>query len=646
MILNSRAANPRATRLASLSLRYSVTGVASILLLLVVLTAPALAGDTSTPRLLKLDEPLPSERPAAEALFVQRVGADEALVRVVYSDDARRQLGERQIAFGALVLHDDGTGADDRAGDGVFHGAVRLDVEALRAKAEHERAAAADGRLRVTYTASSRAASGAVEPFDLDGYLAGQWVEVRRSTIVSPSGAVDAGGRTLDGATTSPLVVPGTSPFQDEVLMIRFPPVIDDPSRTFEPCTGAGTPGGPWTFGHLMRELSVDLGVPVSTLAEDWVSQWLVPHVINTFPVPARNSIQSLIDDWRADSNGGVVAGPLDVDIAPFRLLAIVPRIDLRQLTATATNPFKGPFVNAGEARFVFGVVVPAHYPRSAGAFPAAPGPAGCGLLPFTVIFEYGVGFTTCRDVKSWATDWAKLDSLGFGSAAYLNHLEGLTKLFTNAGRPAHLNQLRTNEIALAGPWELREFQPRVGFGLLETTVAATADLSHNFSPLFASFVQQVPTPTDVPLSFGTPPSPPNPSVPFRAAASIAPGGFFWDAPGLVPGFSKARHEVSLMSCNGCHTGETGTPFVHIDPTTIPSALSLFLTGVNGFPDPADPGLTHDFDALEDREADIKAMSGALCAVAVPAPLADPATAESLAVPLDELLREPPRFVH
>src|SRR6185369_15790560 len=77
---------------------------------------------------------------------------------------------------------------------------------------------------------------------------------------------------------------------------------------------------------------------------KDWLSLWLNTYVVNTDADPARTQMfTQVIQPWAVAS--GVTAtlvtnpltgvksvtltGPLDLDIAPFRLLGIVNRIDL-----------------------------------------------------------------------------------------------------------------------------------------------------------------------------------------------------------------------------------------------------------------------------------------------------------------------------
>ena len=117
-----------------------------------------------------------------------------------------------------------------------------------------------------------------------------------------------------------------------------------------------------------------------------------------------------------------------------MRLLAIVNRFDLRSTG------------NAGEGRFVFGVLDAAGNP-----------------MQFTVILEYKLPAANAAAVQTWANDWHALGALALGSAAYRTKLQQITHKFSKRGafpgRPndSAISQVRSNEIALAFPWELRE---------------------------------------------------------------------------------------------------------------------------------------------------------------------------------------------
>ena len=141
-----------------------------------------------------------------------------------------------------------------------------------------------------------------------------------------------------------------------------------------------------------------------------------------------------VLGPWEERSGGP--SRPLDFSTAPFRLLAIMNRMDLRQ-----------PGVQAGEGRFVFGVLDAAGNP-----------------LEFTVILEYALPGGTPEAIQRWARDWHELGQLGLSHPDYNAKLQALTDRFAKSGvmpgRPFGnaLNQIRTNEVVLAEPWEMREF--------------------------------------------------------------------------------------------------------------------------------------------------------------------------------------------
>jgi hypothetical protein len=123
--------------------------------------------------------------------------------------------------------------------------------------------------------------------------------------------------------------------------------------------------------------------------------------------------------------------------------------------------------------------------------------------------------------------------------------------------------------------------------------------------------------------------------TPFRAGA-IQPGaGFPWNPGGITN--LEARHKFSLATCNGCHTRETGTQFLHIAPRNAGSEamLSEFLTGLNqpkDDPGNPDPTVTHTFHDLLDRQMKLDATANMNCRI-----------------PIDDLFPErflPPVWVH
>ncbi|GIW73059.1 MAG: hypothetical protein KatS3mg102_2601 [Planctomycetota bacterium] len=327
---------------------------------------------------------------------------------------------------------------------------------------------------------------------------------------------------------------------------------------------------GKWTFGRLMMDMAGPNDPAV--FVERWLELWESPQQVNGFVAPARPLIrQRILDPWPR-----LPDGRLDLKRAPFRLLAIVNRIDLRQ------NPSYGAG-NAGEGRFVFGALDPNGNP-----------------LQFTVIFEYKLPARSLADVKRWAERWHALGALDFG-ADYNRALEAITDAFAGRGvapgRPngSSIGQIRTNEIALGSPWELREFvlDPRTGL-LVQTTTKQSPDVSFNGTQALADFIND----NEAAVLAGRHTVPPS----WLAAAD--PENFVWNARGIRN--PDARHSFALNTCAGCHFAETGAGFTMVKPRQSgqPAQLAGFITGTT-FPDPV-TGQPRSFDDMQRRIDDLR----------------------------------------
>jgi hypothetical protein len=529
------------------------------------------------------------------------------------------------------ILRDDGLGGDERAGDGVFTGIGNADDADLQARADSDAKLIANRGNKQSPLFIGRTNVGNSTPvaFDFAGFQAGRPVafgppvafvgtETATTTTTTSSGFVKA-------------VVLGTNPFQERVLMIRDLAVVTDPARTWDPCTGAGNPNGVWTFNHLMTQMANQpaSGIDPSIFVEQWLAHWQAAQTINTHLVPAKLQVNNVIlTPWPKRPDGHI-----DLAQSSFRLLAIVSRVDLRRTTSGGGGyggGATGNFLDAGEARFIFGLVDKRF---------------GCTTSPYAVIFEYRVPKCECEMVKGWAKSWVNLAALVPGTAAYNNTLQVLTEQFvrsnSNPTQPngSALGQLRTNEISLGGPWELREFQlTQFPFSLLnETTTADTAIDAFNNTALFDNWILTAVAPGLTAPNFQDP----IPGVPLLFTATNFLGSnprtpntnFFWRVTNpLVPNLTPlggnnttnwGRHRASLASCNGCHAREsrpaaTLTPFVHVDPSTpfgAPANLSEFLTGVNNLPDPQEAGglPLRSFDDLARREVDIQQVAAMTC---------------------------------
>ena len=411
-----------------------------------------------------------------------------------------------------------------------------------------------------------------------------QFVRMDQIHFVDPD-AIRAALQSHQPIQFTPQILEGTGftilPAQE--LLIVAPSVVEDPTRTWDPCTGVGTPRGAWTFGTLMTALANGRTDP-RAMVENWLDNWTNNNlVINTFKVNPRPGMPTkILNTWPR------IAGKLDLVNAPMRLNAIVNRVDLGQTSGTPTG---------GELRFIFGVTssCPNGLGRGGEATPEL----------FDVIFEYNVPAVGCNQVLNWATQWHALDN----DPNYNRDLQRITDqvVTMSAGASTNLNRIRTNETYLsdsttppAQGWEMREFFLSAGV-LHETTVAETPQgdpyttdwnaltcqpytLTCNDTLLTAwiNLNQNIitfPGFYTIPNSFG--------AQPFLGASAFQPvnppGSIWWNT--NFPIHSNTTREIfSANTCNACHGAETATAFEQVvnRPKGQQANLSGFLVGCNG----------------------------------------------------------------
>jgi hypothetical protein len=285
---------------------------------------------------------------------------------------------------------------------------------------------------------------------------------------------------------------------------------------------------GAWAFGHLITAMVRDKG-RASNLVKDWLKSWEAASDINGFPLNARPAIAERITrPWMANDRAASFDGWIpNLANAPFRLLAIIYRPDLGVVTEDNT------IINAGEARFVFSAVDLSQQNDIERAPP----------LPFTLIFEYALPASDRQQVKAWAERWHALGRLPFGEQfnAALDHI---TEAFDGTAGSNTLARIRTNE-GLDFPWQLREFHlDAQSAKLLNAPVSNTPHLSQldhagDLSAYINSNRGQ-----DIPLRF------------VGGNADMPDRNFRWPAMGISN--NVLRHNFAMLTCNGCHTAETG----------------------------------------------------------------------------------------
>ncbi|HEY0099718.1 MAG TPA: hypothetical protein VGB76_12275 [Pyrinomonadaceae bacterium] len=584
--------------------------------------------------------PLERETSEGNALLLVRFVRDAKVAPTVTT-----VIEEREV-----ILRDDGLESDQTAGDGTYSAIAFIDFNALadnQERVSQQNANPEPSPVEETTQPTTRTTTGTVATSDArtasadDAELAASSSAEttsdgteRESLASSDSVLMPAfeNSRDRQGTIAVPKVdfrnlkpgqfVPikplatyyGIDPRKS--LVITDVKVVEDPTRTFNPCTNKGTPMGAWTFGRLMTEMANQplTGIAPPTFVRQWLNKWMANQTTpNGWTAAKRQQIQNLvIGPWEAASGGPGM--PLNLSKAPFRLLAIVNRVDLR----SAGTGYGGG--NAGEGRFVFGVM-DMRPTKGGGIDPYTGLPAtACAPTQFTVIIEYGIDRKGCPAIRNWGQQWYNLKWHALGSWSYNAALQAITDQFTKAnvapGKPngSALNQLRTNEIAIANlapddKWQLREFRLPKGNGhLFEANAKQTPHETLRNTDLTAHFVNSTPKGATVPDFWLT--------QKFLTNASDVPSpAVFWsDGPTITIMPRGDRHDFSLNTCSGCHAGESATIFTHIKPAPFgtPAGLSGFMTGIN-VADPADGAPTRNFNEFKRRALDLDKLVHTPC---------------------------------
>jgi len=507
-----------------------------------------------------------------------------------------------------VVLRDDGKNGDAKAADGIFSVLLQEDLDELQNQLAGSVKILREEKELISFNGRTME-HVALDKFDFRGFE-----NFKEAKVV-------AFPRFLLPCSRPPVVI------KENSLMITAKAVVEDTGRTFNPCNKSGNPNGVWAFPRLISEMAntASTTVSASDFLRKWLNSWLSDVTVNADVIAKRTQINTIINTWSAASGG-----TFDIKFAPFKLVAIVNRLDLRG------NSGYG-FDNPGEGRFVFCAVNCNNNNLSVLRNPA----------PFMVIFEYGIPKKSCAQLKAFAKEWTDLSSMALGSVTYNNALEKITNQFTMANTsPAKpngssINQIRTNELAIGNPWELREFNVDSATHLLKNvTVKQEPQLRFNKQ-------QPAQVPADVAIMAGfvnshTADVEANSYTieeieggkPFLAgkAHTLNPVTYHWNGSiAAGPEFissDSARFVLSLNTCSGCHGGEAFTGnFMHVAPagtTGTPAILSGFLKGnpplssgafvVNDRANrPVAPGKAREFNDLERRKLDLQRFVSCPC---------------------------------
>lgn len=359
------------------------------------------------------------------------------------------------------------------------------------------------------------------------------------------------------------------------------------------PRADSASAGAPFSFRTQMEWLAGERDPIDFTRA--WLEQWETVTAVGTAeaPVVPRPAVRDrLLQPWlgELDDVGGAASaegGPYapvadDTDEAggagaswtraPFRLIAIVNRVDLAS----------DPCATGGELRYIYTAVDPA---------------AG-DPLEMTAILE--IPYPGTRPAAAWARAWRDLAQLPIGEAQAAA-LERLANEVRTEADPLRV-RLLTSEIELASAaspgWEMREFHLQIDGDRLALR-QAPLDRTPRHDVDAARLSQHVLTHADAIRTSGVA----LPDELQAGAAFVATPDFRWRVIGVSVSLS---HAFSVQTCNGCHGGDTqALPFQHVMPIEAPgiaARVSRFLY------DPDAPS-----DELRRRQQVLEAFAQTAC---------------------------------
>jgi len=346
-----------------------------------------------------------------------------------------------------------------------------------------------------------------------------------------------------DGPTGAPCADVNVDRFKE--LMIVEPAVLDD-------ARAKNATGGVWSFRHAVENMTPP-GADTSEFVRSWLLHWVEATYINGYALDEPGELRDaamndlIICPWlkRTPANGcdekcgTCTSKHLDLALAPFRLIGIANRMDLRDEVAGEAS---------GEGRLVFGTVNG-----------VADDPTTV-IMPMTIIFEYFLAET--RTPVEWANTWHALGNYPSFDEPYRAALEQVTNAFTKRGaRPAGVNgsslgQIRTNESALNWIWQLREFGLEADGtlhlrGLRNTPPRALNNTNVLRDYVVANAAAIKSNKFEMPISL--------------RAGSADQLRFSWSLPNVEEATRKA---FAQNTCNGCHSEENPSvdTVFHISP--------------------------------------------------------------------------------
>lgn len=513
-----------------------------------------------------------------------------------------------------VTFRDDGTGPDLVAGDGTYTAYLVENINLLISTLQSRVATINSRPVNLVFNGHDGSELTAPITININAFNAG-------NVTVIPT-LLFTGLDCFDGID------------KPRSLFITDTSIVEDPARTYNVVTSAGNPTGLYTFGNMFKQIANEsvTGITPKQLMKSWVQNWTADVSVNGQIVAERKDVFAyLINPWL---NAAGYSGTVDesnwssvwdsanetalLEKAPFKLTAIVNRIDLR-----GNSSFDMVMKNTGETRFIFTLESPA-----TGQPPSQQNQAFSGTFHdwkgMNVIFEYGNLPTNICDTRALAQQWLALSTMPLGSVGYKSALENITKAVINANAaPGKINgsaidRIRTNERIFYRPgasddaawkasdWEFRQFELDATthrfkqVDLTNTPVNSSNDAfsitNDNVGNLNgAPNIVAVGTDQNnlIDWAFSTPfntksimrgnfimPDMYGGAHLLAAAGKVdAEWAHYWDlnwttttanyppSPAMsVAQYEQVRHEISLNTCQGCHAGETKTLFTQVVP--------------------------------------------------------------------------------
>ena len=605
-----------------------------------------------------------TDPPKPLAIWVQKLATvrsdgSNVMMRIQYEADSTlpATLSIHYSNGTVVAFHDDGDGADSAAGDFIYSAYLQENISAFTSGVSAMEANLVAQGSFIEFEGHNGHLETTIPHFDMSRFNAGQITPLSMHLIQGSDCGTD--------------LLPQNS------LFITDLSVVEDHARTYKMTSPvAGNADGVWTFGSMMRNMAAPAsGVHTADFIKAWLKHWVADEPVNGQTVAGRAGIFGyVIQPWlhraRLDANQTPIpdvglgnGGPPVVTLnagnweaawdatdtttlihdAPFRLMAIVNRMDLR-----GNSGYTGGLSHAGETRFIFTLI---HL--TTGQVPTDPNGANVSedfvdWNGMNVILEYGNTQTNPCDAKDFAQSWLDLSAFPLPTAGntntdYNSALEAITHTVIDASaapsRPNHsaLLRIRTDERVLYGGtcnqgaqsscfesweksnWELRQFEINptshvpvevpvantpialantAGYNAYEALSTAGGALSIEgttmpgsyFDPytadplmnwMFTSVVKQA----ILRQSHNIPALIPGSTDPLLAGSAIEYMDYthFWNVDwqaqtahynasnyffntNSYPTERTMRHNLSVQTCQGCHTGETKTVFTQMRP--------------------------------------------------------------------------------